>query len=196
VKKAAKERLVELIDPAIAALDKVLRDPESEDAVKVRAATAILDRTGFRPGIVVEVSPDDAWGALLNDAWDTPDDRSLGMSRKPPELESGIQGQADYEARERARHEQEDRDDAERRSTHLDNLGHDVFVVPRGSSGPGPFANPNRRPSDPRSEHDPSPVGQGAKTREQLLVERLSDEPDNDSWTSARRPSRYPTPRP
>ena len=61
-KKAAKERLLELVDPALAALHKVLTDPNTDDHNKVRAAQLVLDRTGFKPGIVIEVgtSPFDA----------------------------------------------------------------------------------------------------------------------------------------
>lgn len=56
VKKKAKERLLELVDPALAALHKVLTDPASDDSVKVRAALGILDRTGHGPGSKIEVS--------------------------------------------------------------------------------------------------------------------------------------------
>ncbi|MCP3422976.1 hypothetical protein [Nocardioides pinisoli] len=54
-KKAAKERLLELVDPALAALHKVLTDPNTDDHNKVRAAQLVLDRTGFKPGMVIEV---------------------------------------------------------------------------------------------------------------------------------------------
>lgn len=55
VRKKAKERLLELVDPALASLQKVLTDPNTEDSVKVRAALGILDRTGHGPGAKVEV---------------------------------------------------------------------------------------------------------------------------------------------
>ena len=55
VKKAAKERLLELVDPALAALHKVLSNPDADDSVKVRAALGILDRTGHGPGSKLEV---------------------------------------------------------------------------------------------------------------------------------------------
>jgi len=55
VKKAAKQRLLELVDPALAALHKVLSDENADDGVKVRAALGILDRTGFKPGVNISV---------------------------------------------------------------------------------------------------------------------------------------------
>jgi hypothetical protein len=44
-----------LVDPALAALHKVLTDPNTDDHNKVRAAQVVLDRAGFKPGMVVEV---------------------------------------------------------------------------------------------------------------------------------------------
>lgn len=84
-KKAAKQRLLELVDPALAVLHAVLTNPKTEDAVKVRASVAILDRTGFRPGLVVEVDPGDKWSKLL-DAAVMRDNRSLGGGGNNPEL--------------------------------------------------------------------------------------------------------------
>lgn len=57
-KKAARERLNDLVDPAIASLKKVLeRAIDSEDyAAVVRAAISILDRTGFHPSKSLELS--------------------------------------------------------------------------------------------------------------------------------------------
>jgi hypothetical protein len=54
VKRKAKEVLLELREPALAALAKVLRDPKADDSTKVRAALGILDRTGLGPGMKVE----------------------------------------------------------------------------------------------------------------------------------------------
>jgi hypothetical protein len=55
VKRAARERLLELVDPALAELHRVLTDATADDAVKVRAALGILDRTGHGPGAKVEL---------------------------------------------------------------------------------------------------------------------------------------------
>jgi len=59
-KRTAQQRLLELREPAIAALNQVLRNPETDDTTKVRAATVILDRTGMGPSshvAVEEVKP-------------------------------------------------------------------------------------------------------------------------------------------
>jgi hypothetical protein len=50
VQKSAKQRLLDLADPAIAALAKIVRDDDTDDAVRVRAALGILDRVGYGPG--------------------------------------------------------------------------------------------------------------------------------------------------
>lgn len=53
-RKAAALRLLELADPAIAALAKVVKDTP-KDADRTRAATAILDRAGLGPSSKIEV---------------------------------------------------------------------------------------------------------------------------------------------
>jgi hypothetical protein len=53
--KSAKERLLELADPAIAALSKIVRDVNTEDAVRLRAALGVLDRIGYGPGTKIEL---------------------------------------------------------------------------------------------------------------------------------------------
>jgi hypothetical protein len=60
-KKAARERLNDLVDPAISSLKKVLEkaiDSEDYGAV-VRAANSILDRTGYHPSRAIEMSGPD-----------------------------------------------------------------------------------------------------------------------------------------
>jgi len=60
-KNAARERLNDLVDPAISSLKKVLeRAIDSEDyAAVVRAAISILDRTGYHPSQSVELTGKD-----------------------------------------------------------------------------------------------------------------------------------------
>ena len=48
VKAKARERLLEAADPASAELLRILTEAE-DDAVRLRAATAILDRSGHGP---------------------------------------------------------------------------------------------------------------------------------------------------
>ncbi len=76
-KKVAKERLLELVDPALATLASILADPNTSDRVKVSASLGILDRAGFRPGLVVAIETGDAWSKVL-DAGQMVDNRELG----------------------------------------------------------------------------------------------------------------------
>ena len=52
VKKAAALRLAELVDPAIGVIARYLKNPTSgvKDETKLRAALAVLDRTGYHAG--------------------------------------------------------------------------------------------------------------------------------------------------
>lgn len=53
VKKGAKERLAELIEPALAGLHKALQSNDLTSIVK--ASQIVLDRTGFHPTKAVEM---------------------------------------------------------------------------------------------------------------------------------------------
>lgn len=64
VQKAARLRLLALADPAISALSAIVQDEEAADGDRLRAATAILDRTGFGPGSKVEVE-DRKWQGVV-----------------------------------------------------------------------------------------------------------------------------------
>jgi hypothetical protein len=110
-RKKAKERLLELVDPALAALQKVLTS-DADDSVKVRAALGILDRTGFKPGVQITVGVS-KWDELLDDVIDL--DRSLPKAAEPPAV--GLGGgdpawedkhQLAYSAQEDADRERED----------------------------------------------------------------------------------------
>lgn len=89
VQKSAKERLLELADPAIAALSKIVRDEDTDDSVRLRAALGICDRIGLGPGQTVTVQAT-KWDALLDDlrADAVQVDRSLGTGN-PDALPSG-----------------------------------------------------------------------------------------------------------
>ena len=49
VKKAARERFNDLVDPAINRLEKVINDDDVPTASAVTAAKDILDRAGYKP---------------------------------------------------------------------------------------------------------------------------------------------------
>ena len=95
VKKAAKERLLALLDPALAALHKILTDPNADDSVKVRAAIATLDRTGHGPGQTVTLQSsawDETTDAMLTDMINA-NNGTLPMSRDMSPLPSGGGGE-------------------------------------------------------------------------------------------------------
>lgn len=63
-RRAANRRLLELADPAITALAKVVRDTRTNDADRIRAATAILDRAGLAPNSKPETETPSYVGVL------------------------------------------------------------------------------------------------------------------------------------
>lgn len=82
VRMAARERLLAMVDPALDALMRFLRtappcphcgrSDADRDPVVLRAAQLVLDRTGFHPGVTVQVEPPAPRGDYL--PW-MPDDR-------------------------------------------------------------------------------------------------------------------------
>ena len=54
VKKSARERLAELVEPALEGLHKALKSGEIPSIVK--AAQIVLDRTGFHPSKAIELT--------------------------------------------------------------------------------------------------------------------------------------------
>ncbi len=48
-----RERLNELVDPAISQLAKLLNRDDVDDNVRLRAITSLLDRVGYGPGQTV-----------------------------------------------------------------------------------------------------------------------------------------------
>lgn len=67
VRKAARDRLLALREPAITTLGKVMRKGDTEPGVKVRAAVAVLDRTGMGPSSHVEVDILKPWQLALQE---------------------------------------------------------------------------------------------------------------------------------
>lgn len=54
VQRAARLRLLELVDPAITALAKIMKNEEAPEAARLRAAENILDRAGYPRAIQVD----------------------------------------------------------------------------------------------------------------------------------------------
>jgi hypothetical protein len=66
-RRTARDRLMELREPALVAMKRVLKNPETDDATKVRAAVAVLDRTGMGPSSHVEVDILQPWQEAIRD---------------------------------------------------------------------------------------------------------------------------------
>jgi len=171
VKQTARQRLMAMAEPAMAALEKVLSDPSTDDNTKVRAALGILDRTGFRPGIVIVPGEPSKWDELADGgALDLdPDLSELGVGYSPQALEESrrlnmhqlaLDAQADVD---RVRHDEDTHEYLEGRIWPDENTiqGEVITPHPRNMSGldepvaggAGPFADV--RPPSTRSEHDP-----------------------------------------
>ena len=63
-RRKAALRLIELVDPAIATLAKLMQDPQVSPGVRVRAAENVLDRAGF-PRTVNATGTEDARELLV-----------------------------------------------------------------------------------------------------------------------------------
>lgn len=66
VRKKARDRLLELVDPAINELAKLLNRDDVDDSVRLRAITSLLDRVGYGPGSTLKVE-DTRWDDFLGD---------------------------------------------------------------------------------------------------------------------------------
>lgn len=56
VQRSARQRLAALVEPALDALATVLEDERADHSDRVRAATAVLDRTGYHARVGIDVS--------------------------------------------------------------------------------------------------------------------------------------------
>ena len=66
VKAKARERLMEMIDPAVVHLRKIITKESTSDADRLRAIQMLLDRTGFGPRSEVLLTPK-PWEALVSE---------------------------------------------------------------------------------------------------------------------------------
>lgn len=55
VKKKARERLLEMVEPALVQLSQIMEKPSTSDSDRLRAIQMVLDRTGYGPGHTLEV---------------------------------------------------------------------------------------------------------------------------------------------
>jgi len=77
VKRSAKERLAELIEPALEGLHRALKSGEIPSIVK--AAQVVLDRTGFHPTKALEMSGKDGGPIETQDTMIDVDSLSLPL---------------------------------------------------------------------------------------------------------------------
>lgn len=200
VVKSARERLLALVDPAFAVLLKILTDPNADDSVKVRAAIATLDRTGYGANqtVTLEVSEfNAATDAMLSGMIDA--NGTLPVSRDMSSLPHdgggerptvNIQKDSDFDWPDVI-----DGEVIEDESTDNRDRDRDQFTEPSipvsertGPAKSSPYAASNGRhpiwgddgvrPSSGASEYDPTPSGPyepGPPTYEERLARDLQD---------------------
>ncbi|MBF4768338.1 hypothetical protein ISU10_11225 [Nocardioides agariphilus] len=82
-KQAAKDRLLAMVNPALAELHRIMTNKQTSDTDKLRAIQMVLDRTGFKPGVQIDVAvtafQEVADAALV----EIGEDRSLPSSERP-----------------------------------------------------------------------------------------------------------------
>lgn len=66
VKRKARERLLELSEPAIIQLNRILTASSTSDSDRLRAIQMILDRTGFGPGMTIEHEHKKSYEVILS----------------------------------------------------------------------------------------------------------------------------------
>lgn len=156
-RKAAKDRLLEMVDPALAELRKIIDNKRTSDADKLRAIQMVLDRTGFKSGVEVTVKTE--WDDLLKDTLGAISREGIegpGIQRELPAgvpdatWEDGAQVQADARAESWREYDTEDAEEYERRPRFRNE--HTVRGEVVDDNGPLP------KPPDTRgvpSEYDP-----------------------------------------
>jgi hypothetical protein len=126
VKKAAKDRLLEMVEPAMIELRKIIDRADTSDADKLRAIQMVLDRAGFRPGVDISVGMS-KWEETLEDIFIKNASQGGGTDRSsmedPPEEHWEDFHQAAYDAQGKADRE---RDDAEAKRGRIQPEGHTV----------------------------------------------------------------------
>lgn len=85
-KAKARERMLEMISPALAQLDRILTKSDTTDADRLRAITLLLDRTGYGPKAELEVEVKQ-WEQTLQGILKTP---PLELRQQLPALEAAL----------------------------------------------------------------------------------------------------------
>lgn len=183
VKKAARERLLEMVEPAMVQLRRIIDKPDTSDADKLRGIQMILDRTGYKPGMVIEVKEHDPWSSLTDDA--------LVMDRTEvnagPRAELGAKANAVEQFSMDATAEnwrEYDHEDAEPYVNRIEPNLNTVTGQVIDTNPPSPIRFGDEGPRPPgTSEFDPTPsgpYGQPAKTRIEQIQETLEAQARDD----------------
>lgn len=153
-KRAARERLMELREPAVVELNRILRKKDTSDADKIKVALAVLDRTGLGPTSKVEADVTVApWQVVLSKVYgETGGD--LGEAGLTEEQREAIESQ------DRGAMERELRD-AQRRIRELEARPSDRFSLAAEviDAEPDDEPEPKRRTSAPRELGPAIPPG-------------------------------------
>lgn len=191
VRTKANERLLEMVMPALTKLRKIILSPKTSDADAIRAVREVLNRTGFTERFALTIEPDNKWDNILEDVIEYDrsglvDDRSA-LEQSKSDLAYGRKMLAEAAESDARREwadleEEEEERDRERSGVRL------VDPAPNNDKPrrPGPdqrqYADtgysPVDKPERPTypSEHDRSIVGDGARTREEMILEAAEEE--------------------
>lgn len=167
---AAQERMMELVWPALARLEELVNDPNTDPAIVVKVVSQILDRAhgaglSRQAHVALGFAEETVWDKLGEAAFVAVDRSALGPAHDPAAIPSGGGGHDGddvlddvLDARERTR--------AREASTRISNDGHEVIrgEVSRQREAMDPFDTELRE----REEYD--------RTRSEFEGERLSDD--------------------
>lgn len=191
-KQAAQERMLELVYPALARLEQLVLDPDTDPSIIVKVVAQILDRAhgaGLSRNASVEIGLGDSlFDKLLtgNDVFEF-DRSALDGDAPKPELPSGGGDDGPTDEALDALLDERERRRAREAATKLDNSGHEVITAEvvdedphpttkahksrtyRGhTTGTGPIEFPG---GDPRNvgatEYDAEPGGRYSRPRSQ-----------------------------
>ncbi|QEE61601.1 hypothetical protein FVA74_08435 [Salinibacterium sp. dk2585] len=65
IQRKAKERLMNMVNPALVELNKILLAPATSDGDKLRAISMVLDRTGYGKGMTIEHVQSKPWEVTM-----------------------------------------------------------------------------------------------------------------------------------
>lgn len=177
VRAKATQRLMAMVMPALAELDKILRKKGTSDTDRLRAIREVLSRTGFSEAQIVALTPvDDPWAPIMAAMLEGGEDPAIEAARKrlarmsgdgasePLELPASVGGggfedDIDQLNNIAMRNANRDTDD---RNSYLSDDGHDVVrgevIEPKGKRRTRQTTNITGDPrldSDGESFHSP-----------------------------------------